>query len=155
MGEDMTPQETDELYMGLALQYAKFSKAKRKKVGACLVTSNGVVLGGFNGTPSGTDNNCEVLKPQYFPNPPALETKPEVIHAELNCILKGAKEGVSVKDSVMYISLSPCVPCASMLKQAGIKRVVYKEQYRDPSGIEYLLSNGILVQSYEDSIKTL
>ncbi len=95
------------------------------------------------------------MKPQSFPNPPSLETKPEVIHAELNCILKGAKEGVSVKDSVMYVSLSPCVPCASMLKQAGVKRVVYKEQYRDPSGIEYLRDNRVLVVSYEESLKTL
>jgi dCMP deaminase len=137
-----TQKEIDGLYMGIALGYSQLSKAKRAKVGACLVTKNGITLGGFNGSAVGTDNNLEhVINGE-------LVTKPSTIHAELNAVLKAAREGVSCLDSTMYTSLSPCVQCSAMLINAGVKRVVYLEEYRDQSGVELLKSAGVTVDKF-------
>ena len=137
-----TKKETDGLYMNIALGYARLSKAKRKQVGACLVTKNQVVLGGFNGSASGTDNTCEDLINGE------LVTRKNVIHSELNCVLKAAKEGVSCIDSTIYVSLSPCEHCSAMLINAGVKRVVYLEEYRELFGVELLRSAGVAVEKY-------
>ena len=139
----------DETYMGTAMLHARLSKAKRAQVGAVLVTSQGVTLTGYNGTAMGRPNECEELKSQPFPREPALVTKPEVIHAELNCILKAAREGVSCIGATMYVTLSPCVPCAAMMIQAGVKRLVYKDSYRDQGGTDLLQRAGIVVESYD------
>ena len=127
----------DEIYMGFAKGISVTSKAKRKQVGACIVTKNGVTLSGYNGTPKGWDNACE--DENYV-------TKPEVIHAELNCVLKAAREGISLTDSVCYVTLAPCVSCAAMLFQAGITKVIYKERYRDCTGVELLKKYGVEVK---------
>ena len=140
-------KQLDETYMGTALLHAKLSKARRAQVGAVLVTSHGVTLTGYNGTPTGRSNDCELL--QTWHEGPVYITKPEVIHAELNCIMKAAREGVSCIGATVYVTLSPCIQCSAMLVQAGVKRVVYKQQYRDDSGVELLKSCGILVQSYD------
>lgn len=137
----VSKQETDKLYMQIAESYASISKAVRKRVGACLVTSQGSILGGVNGTARGSDNACERVLPNG-----ELETLETTIHAELNCILRAAREGVSVLDSTIYVSLSPCVRCSALLIQAGVKRVVYKEAYRDKSGVQYLQDNNVLVE---------
>ena len=134
-------QETDKLYMQIAESYAGISKAKRKQVGACLITTQGCILGGTNGSARGTDNACERVLPNG-----ELETLPETIHAELNCVLRAAREGVSILGSTVYVSLSPCKPCAAMLIQAGVKRVVYKEAYRCNLGVQYLLANNVEVE---------
>lgn len=145
-------KQLDETYMGTALLHAKLSKARRAQVGAVLVTSHGVTLTGYNGTPTGRSNDCEVLVKTSLPYlfEDTLVTKPEVIHAELNCIMKAAREGVSCIGATVYVTLSPCIQCSAMLVQAGVKRVVYKQQYRDDSGVELLKSCGILVQSYDE-----
>ena len=124
--------EFDKTYMGMAQLMANHSKAKRKQVGAVLVTPIGTVIPGYNGTPAGWDNSCEedVNGSQV--------TKKEVIHAELNVILRAAKQGVSVLGGTIYVTLAPCVSCASMIAQAGIVRVVYGEAYRDMSGVDML-----------------
>lgn len=134
-----TQLELDNVYMNVALQYSKLSKANRAKVGACIVTENSVMLAGFNGTPSGFDNRCEDSN---------NETLPEVLHAELNCILKAAREGVSVCKGTLYVTLSPCIRCAAMMAQSGIKRVVYKDAYRDTSGLTILEKAGIIVDKF-------
>lgn len=139
-------EELDSVYMQTAMLHSKLSKATRAKVGAVLVTNNGVTLTGFNGTPSGADNLCE------FNNGTALVTKPDVIHAELNCILKAAKEGISVLGSQVYVTLAPCMQCSAMLKQAGITRLTYKDNYRDMSGVDYLRNHGILVDKYKEEV---
>lgn len=144
-------KETDQLYMGTAMLYAKLSKAKRAQVGSCLVTKNGVVLGGVNGTPTGLSNECETDEWNGHDQGTVLVTKPEVIHAELNCILKAAREGVSCVGATMYVTLSPCTPCAAMMIQAGVKRLVYKEMYRDQSGINLLRDADIDVEWYEST----
>jgi len=147
-----TQQETDSVYMGVALLHARLSKAKRKAVGAALVTKHGVVLGGVNGTPIGLSNECEELKHDVMVNcygtypVQTLVTRKEVIHAELNCILKAAKEGVSVEGATIYTTLSPCVPCSAMLINAGIKELVWQETYRDTSGLDLLKEAGIITR---------
>lgn len=141
-------KDLDEVYMGTAILHAKLSKAVRAQVGAVLVTNQGVTLSGYNGTATGRHNACEELKHQPFPNAPSLVTKPEVIHAELNCILKAAREGVSCIGATMYVTLSPCVPCAAMMTQVGIKRLVYRDLYKDQSGIKLLRSSDIEVSKY-------
>jgi dCMP deaminase len=139
-----TKQENDSLYMGIAIQYSKLSKAKRKQVGACLVTEHGVVLGGYNGTPTGCSNECEMDATGLG----HYVTKNEVVHAELNTILKAAKEGVSCFGATIYTTLSPCVPCSAMLVNAGIKKLVYSELYREKTGVELLLSAGVEVEQF-------
>lgn len=143
-------KQLDETYMGTALLHAKLSKARRAQVGAVLVTSHGVTLTGYNGTPTGRSNDCEDVYWDSKHELKHLVTKPEVIHAELNCIMKAAREGVSCIGATVYVTLSPCIQCSAMLVQAGVKRVVYKQQYRDDSGVELLKSCGILVQSYDE-----
>ena len=146
-------KELDGVYMQTALAHASLSKAVRAQVGAVLVTSHGVTLTGYNGTPRGLDNCCEELKPQPFPHEPALVTKPEVIHAELNCIMKAAREGVSCIDSTVYVTLAPCVQCSAMMIQAGVKRLVYKTPYRDMSGLLLLKEAGVLTQSFHEAMQ--
>lgn len=140
-------QELDDVYMGTALLHSRLSKAKRAQVGAVLVTSHGVTLTGYNGTPTGLPNNCEVFQTVHDTGP-VYVTKPEVIHAELNCIMKAAREGVSCIGATVYVTLSPCIQCSAMLIQAGVKRVVYKQQYRDLSGVELLQQANVVVESY-------
>lgn len=135
----------DQTYLGTALLHAKLSKAIRKQTGAVLVTENGVTLTGYNGQPSGMSNICET----YAFDKECLVTKPEVIHAELNTLLKASREGVSVLDSTMYITLSPCIQCAAMMVQAGIKRVVYLEQYRCTKGLDLLEEAGIIMDQHK------
>lgn len=138
----------DSVYMQTALLHASLSKAKRKQVGAVLVTKQGVVLTGYNGTASGSDNSCEMVHYDAQGNYSFI-TKPEVIHAELNTILKAAREGVSVLDSTIYVTLSPCIACAAMLAQSGVKKVIYLEEYRDNSGILLLKDCNVEVLKFE------
>lgn len=126
----------DSVYMSMASLMAGISHGERLKVGAVLVTQNGVVLTGVNGLPKQLGNvleNREDFGDQYH-----LTTRPDVIHSELNCILKAAREGVSVVGGVLYVTHAPCPVCAAMLLQAGISKVVYKHNYRDMSGVETL-----------------
>lgn len=135
-------KELDLCYMSVAEAHAKLSKAQRKKVGCALVTANQVILGGTNGMAPGSSNELEWKDGPFE----VLITKPEVIHAELNCILKAAREGVSVVGGTLYTTLSCCKPCSEMVAAAGIKRVVYTEEYRDTSGIENLKALGVIVE---------
>lgn len=104
------------------------------------MTAHGVILGGCNGMAPGGSNVLE--ENDAFGN---KVTKPEVIHAELSCLLKAAKEGVSIVDSTLYTTMSCCVKCAEMIVAAGVSRVVYLETYRDEKGIESLLDMGVKV----------
>lgn len=136
-------QEQLETYMGTAILHSKLSKATRAKVGSCLVTKQGVILVGVNGTPTGASNEIEDTRYTGFEF--QTFTRPEVIHSELNCILKAAREGVSCIGSTLFVTLSPCISCAAMLIQAGVTNVYYKEAYRDSAGIEYLLKNKVKI----------
>lgn len=138
-----TQKELDAVYMIVAEAHANISKAKRKQVGAALVTNNGVILAGCNGMAPSGSNDCE-----YTDESGVLFTKPETIHAELSCILRAAKEGVSVVGSTLYTTLSCCKPCSEMVAAAGVKRVVYAEEYRDTSGVANLKSLGVEVEKF-------
>lgn len=144
-------KELDGVYMQTALAHASLSKAIRAQVGAVLVTSHGVTLTGYNGTAKGRDNCCEeeYIDKDWFVT---RVTKAEVIHAELNCILKAAREGVSCIDSTVYVTLSPCVQCSAMMIQAGVKRLVYESSYRDVSGLLLLKEAGVIVQSFREAV---
>lgn len=154
-------KELDECYMTIAHAHAKLSKGTRGKVGACLVTQNGVVLGGCNGLAPGGEN---VLEDRQYSNAfnsgefpfedrhgkYRLVTKQEVIHAELSCILKAAKEGVSVVGSTLYVTMGCCVRCAEMISAAGVKRVVYQNDYRLTQGVQNLKKLNLEVEKYEE-----
>lgn len=117
--------ELNLIYMKVAIELSYMSRCKRKKVGALLVKDKNIISYGFNGTPSGFCNDCEING----------VTKNEVIHAETNAILKA---GIQSIDSILYVTLSPCIECCKLLKQAGIKKVYFRELYRDTSGLEKL-----------------
>lgn len=134
-------QELDGCYMQVAIAHSKLSKARRSKVGCCIVTPHFTLLAGYNGTPSGFDNNCETEKEDG-----TLVTRDCVVHAEKNAIAAAARTGVSLMGACAYVTLSPCVPCAVLMKQVGITRVVYKDIYRDTSGLDTLRALNIEVQ---------
>lgn len=131
----------DDYFLDVALRTAQMSYAKRLQVGSVAVKERRIILCGFNGTPAGSDNNCE-----YILNG-ELKTKPDVLHSEENLILFAAKLGISLNKSTLYISHSPCLNCSRLIYGAGIVRVVYKNLYRDNSGIEFLKNQNILVDN--------
>ena len=138
----------DRSNMQIALELSRRSKAIRAKVGCLLVTADQIMIGAYNGNPSGWDNCCEdVHETELFEH---LVTKPTVIHAELNAILHAARQGVSVKGATLYVTLSPCVSCSAMISQVGIKRVVYLNEYRDTTGVDVLREHGIIVDKLGD-----
>ena len=144
-----TQKDLDKVYMQNALNMATLSHAIRKKVGCIFVTPENLQIGAYNGQPSGWDNRCEdVHETELFEH---LVTKPTVIHAELNAILHAARQGVSVKGSTIYVTLAPCSACSAMIAQAGITRVVFKQDYRDMSGVQLLKQHGIIVEQMIDN----
>ena len=148
----------DQYYMSLALRVAELSHGVRARVGSCLVTENDVSILSCNGLPTALGNALEELKPYEPVNGVTIKglqlvTKSEVIHAELNAVLKCAKEGVSVKGATIYTTLSCCSQCASMLASCGVKRVVFLEEYRDTKGIEILEKCGIIVEKLDSEFK--
>ena len=138
--------ELDETYLQMANTWGLLSKAKRKKVG-CLIVKNGQIISdGYNGTPAGYDNNCE------YETRFGYETRPEVLHAESNALMKLAKSTNSSRDSTIYLTMSPCFECAKLIIQAGVKRVVYSEIYRIEKGIEFLRSNDVIAEMHNEDL---
>ena len=138
-----TRSEFDNAYMEMAVTWSKLSKAKRKKVGCIVVNEKTIISDGYNGMPSGFDNECEHMINSGGVG--VMKTRPEVLHAESNAITKLAKSTRSSEGATLYITLSPCIECAKLIIQSGIKRVVYKEPYRDTSGLELLEKGGVYV----------
>lgn len=124
----------DKAYMRMAVEWAKLSHCKRKQVGALIVKDRMIISDGYNGTPTGFENCCEDENEQ---------TKWYVLHAEANAILKVASSTQSTKGATLYITLSPCKECSKLIHQSGIKRVVYKDSYKDNEGIDFLIKAGI------------
>ncbi len=134
-------EELDRTYLDMAEVWSSLSKAQRKQVGCLIVKDGAIISDGYNGTPCGFDNRCEDHVHTEYPlasKSYKLVTKPEVLHAESNAITKLAKSTQSSIDSTMYITISPCIDCAKLIIQAGIRRVVYGELYRDDAGIKLL-----------------
>ncbi len=130
--------ELDITYLKMADVWGQLSKAKRKKVGCLIVKDGQIISDGYNGTPAGYDNNCE------YETRFGYETKPEVLHAESNALMKLAKSTNSSKDSTIYLAMSPCFDCAKLIIQAGVKRVVYSDTYRIETGIDFLRRNNVI-----------
>lgn len=145
-----TQKELDKMYLECAISHSRLSKAIRLKVGALIVTTDSVMLGGYNGTPIGHDNCCEDTITDE--NGTRLVTKNTVIHAELNSILKAARKGVSVVGGTLYLTDSPCMACSVMIYQAGIKRVVYIRAYRDLTPVDLLCNMGVVVERFDMEI---
>lgn len=137
----MTQEQSDKYYIKVALLCAKNSYAIKLKVGAIIVKDRQIMSDGFNGTPCGFENKCEVKSIDG-----SLHTLAYVLHAESNAILKCAKYGRPTNGSTLYITHSPCIECAKLIIQAGIIRVVYLEDYKNLYGIDLLKEAGIKVQ---------
>ena len=130
----------DDKYLQMAAVWAKNSYCKRRQVGALLVKDKMIISDGYNGTPSGFENVGEDENGV---------TKPYVLHAEANAISKVAKSGNSSAGATLYITASPCIECAKLIIQAGITRVVYKDEYRLLDGVELLRRAGIEVEKVD------
>ncbi|MBO4816676.1 MAG: dCMP deaminase family protein [Bacteroidales bacterium] len=133
-------EKFDRSYLEMASVWARNSYCKRRQVGALLVKDRMIISDGYNGTPSGFENVCE---------DETGATKPYVLHAEANAITKVAKSGNSSDGSTLYVTASPCLECAKLIIQAGIKRVVYKDEYRLTDGIDLLKRAGIEVEKVD------
>lgn len=130
----------DDKYMSMAQIWASNSYCKRRQVGALIVKDRMIISDGYNGTPSGFENICEDEDGV---------TKPYVLHAEANAISKVAKSGNSSEGATLYVTASPCIECSKLIIQAGIRRVVYRDEYRLTDGIELLKRAGIEVEKLD------
>jgi len=138
-------QKFIDLYMDWAVRTAQLSHAQRLQVGAVIVKDDSVISYGYNGTPAGWDNNCEDVT-GYNLGEPILKTKPEVLHAESNAIAKLAKSTNSGMGATMFVTHAPCMECAKLIYQSGIGHVLYRNTYRDTSGVTFLENSGVKVE---------
>jgi dCMP deaminase len=133
---DLKTQKYDAAYLRMAAEWSKLSHCKRRQVGALIVKGRSIISDGYNGTPSGFENFCEDEEGY---------TKWYVLHAEANAILKVASTTQSCEGATLYLTMSPCKECSKLIHQAGIRRVVYASEYKDPSGLEFLRKAGVAV----------
>jgi dCMP deaminase len=140
--------DLDEAYLSMAEIWALRSKANRKQVGALIVKDRQIISDGYNGMPAGdADDTCEHWVTGEIMGQDVLATKPGVLHAESNALMKIAENGgVGAQGATLYTTMSPCSECAKLIKQAKIKRVVFRELYRDNGGIEFLRTRGVIVE---------
>ena len=161
-------QKYIDLYMDWAKRASELSHARRLHVGAVIVKDDTVISYGYNGMPAGWDNNCEDIKwdsgaggwlspeeiEEQYPYEGwhegaqrdvryGLKTKPEVLHAETNAIAKLARSSNSGLDADIFITHAPCLDCAKLIYQSGIRRVYFNQNYRDDAGIKFLEASGI------------
>lgn len=156
------------LYMDIAIRAAQDSHAVRKKVGSCILTKSRGLYLGYNGTLPGMDNTCEekihsngaggwmdeVSFKEVYPYEDdlghyKLRTLDGVVHSEINSLCKMAREGVSAEGATIFVTLSPCATCSSIIASSGIKKVVYLEEYRDIRGIDMLRDFGVEVIQFK------
>ena len=133
----------DRAYMRMALEWSQLSHCTRKKVGALIVKEGMIISDGYNGTPTGFPNDCE---------DPGGTTHWYVLHAEANAIMKVARSTNNARGATLYLTHSPCKECSKLILQAGIKRIVFLDAYKDPSGLELLQNGGVMVQKLDASI---
>lgn len=162
-----------DYYMRIAEETAKLSSAVKLQVGSVIVRDHKILATGYNGTPTGWDNNCEDkiwdpgaggwLSPEEFDEQYPyeayhhgaermvryrLKTKPEVLHAETNCLMKIARSTESSDGATLFCTHAPCLDCAKLVYQSGIKKLYYRDSYRDTAGIEFLNKGGVDVEQY-------
>ena len=138
-------------FMDIARRTAELSHARRLHVGAIVVKDDRIISIGYNGMPAGWDNDCEDQTYDEDGFHITLTTKPEVLHAETNAIAKLARSNESGLGSDMFITHGPCLDCAKLIFQSGIKRVFYSEEYRDDTGTQFLKKSGIEVNHVDDT----
>ena len=159
-----------KLYNNIAHEVAKMSHARRLQVGAVIVKDDRVISMGYNGMPAGWENNCEYkdydlskdFNGNYFPDPKnyypfedekgryGLKTRPEVLHAESNAVSKLAKSNDSGDGADIFVTHAPCMECAKLIFQSGIRRVYFNQNYRDDSGIKFLKQSGVEVVKHDE-----
>jgi len=127
-----------DAHMQAAEVYSKLSSAKRLQVGCVIVKDNTIIGIGYNGMPSGWDNNCEELIEQHEDGGQILKTRPEVLHAETNAVAKVARSTNSTENADMFVTHAPCIECAKLIHQSGIRNVFYKYTYRNEDGLNFL-----------------
>ena len=156
-------QKFIDAYMDVAERFAKLSSAKRLQVGAIVVKDDRIISIGYNGLPAGWTNECEykhyvfgnfredpwLFKVEDEDSYYILKTKPEVIHAEANAIAKLARGNESGDGSTMFLTHAPCIDCAKQVYTAGIKKVYYRDSYRDSIGLDFLAKCDIMVHQVE------
>lgn len=169
-------QKFVDYYMRIAEETAKLSTAVRLKVGSVIVRDNKILATGYNGTPTGWDNNCENiewcagggwLSPEEIEEGwpyeghyldaggntmqgrYRLKTKPEVLHSEANALTKIARSTESSEGATMFCTHAPCLQCAKLVYQSGINKLYYRDSYRDTAGIEFLKQGGVDVEQYQ------
>ena len=142
-------QKFRDAYMKVAETFAELSSARRLHVGAIVVKEDRIISIGYNGMPSGWDNNCEYeeiydykLSDEVY----QLKTRPEVLHAETNAIAKLAKSTESGMGATMFITHAPCLDCAKLIYQSGINHVLYRNSYRYDDGIKFLEKAAVKVE---------
>mgnify|MGYP001603896599 CR=1 FL=1 len=126
----------DQAYLRMAREWSLLSHCERRKVGALIVKDRMIISDGYNGTPSGFENFCEDDEGY---------TKWYVLHAEANAILKVASSTQSCRGATLYLTMSPCKDCSKLIHQAGIRRLVFMDAYKDTSGIDFLRKAGVEV----------
>ena len=141
-------------HMQAAEVYAILSTARRLQVGAIIVKDDRIISIGYNGMPSGWDNNCEDEIGHVLDNDgniveTRLKTKPEVLHAEANAIAKVARSSESAENSVLFVTHAPCIECAKLIYQSGVSKVYFKHQYRDQSGLTFLNKASIITEQLD------
>jgi dCMP deaminase len=139
--KDSKQRKYDIAYLRMALEWSKLSYCERRQVGALIVKDKMIISDGYNGTPTGFENICEDDEGY---------TKWYVLHAEANAILKVASSTHACKGATLYITMSPCKECSKLIHQAGITRVVYKNEYKDNSGLKFLEKAGVNLQHILD-----
>lgn len=139
--ENNKQQMLDSRYLRMARIWAENSYCKRRQVGALVVKDKMIISDGYNGTPSGFDNICE---------DDSNVTYPYVLHAEANAITKLARSNNNSDGATLYVTASPCIECAKLIIQAGIKRVIYGEEYRLSDGLDLMRKAGIEVIHLEN-----
>jgi dCMP deaminase len=132
--------------MDTAKIFAELSSARRLHVGAIVVKDDRIISIGYNGMPAGWDNNCEDVVEQHKDSEQILKTKSEVLHAESNAIAKLAKSSESGLGADIFITHAPCMECAKLIYQSGIKRVYFGMAYRDDAGINFLKKSGLEIE---------
>ena len=124
--------------MKAAQVYAELSTAVRLQVGCVIVKDNTIIGIGYNGMPSGWDNVCETVKFKDFTGTVLMKSKPEVLHAETNAIAKVSRSSNSTDNAYLFVTHAPCLECAKLIYQSGIKSVFYRDTYRSEEGIQFL-----------------
>ena len=144
-----------DAFMDTAERFAQLSSAKRLQVGAVVVQDNRIISIGYNGMPAGWTNVCEEVVTPTLPylsgDGPTLKTKDEVIHAEANAISKLARDGESGNGASLFCTHAPCINCAKLIYGAGVKKVYYRNTYRDTKGIDFLEKCNIEVEHVKET----